>query len=275
MADSFGQPEPEPPPMPPIVPRFCTRCGAVWEPAWTTCLACAPRENAVGAPLGRQSSPVSPIRSAIVLYFLILVTIVVPSVAAIIIGGTGNDAAGFKGELVATFLSAGVILAWCAGSWSLVQPSLARRPGPGWYFLAAGASLITFPMATVVVTALVRWLGVEEVHYLDLFIKAGWGWWPAVLLVCVEPAIIEELGFRGIILGSLRRVLSDREAIGVSAVLFMIIHLSVLSCPHLLLLGLVLAYLRIRTGSLYPGMVLHFSHNLLVLLAEAWEGHST
>jgi len=42
----------------------------------------------------------------------------------------------------------------------------------------------------------------------------------------------------------------------------MMIHLSVPSFPHLFLMGLALGYLRSRTGSLYAGMVLHFTHNL-------------
>ena len=88
----------------------------------------------------------------------------------------------------------------------------------------------------------------------------------------MQPAIFEELASRGVIFGALERVLAVREAIMVSALLFMIIHLAVLSFPHLLVLGLVLGYLRVRTGSLYPGMVLHFTHNLLVVMSESSGG---
>ena len=90
-----------------------------------------------------------------------------------------------------------------------------------------------------------------------------------VVLICVQPAVIEELAFRGAILGVLRDLLGTREAVIVSALMFMILHLAILSFPHLLLVGLALGYLRVRTKSLYPCMVMHFTHNLLVILAEA------
>jgi membrane protease YdiL (CAAX protease family) len=44
--------------------------------------------------------------------------------------------------------------------------------------------------------------------------------------------------------------------------------MSIPSLPHLLILGVVLGWLRVKTGSLYPGMLLHFSHNFLVILSE-------
>jgi membrane protease YdiL (CAAX protease family) len=59
-----------------------------------------------------------------------------------------------------------------------------------------------------------------------------------------------------------------REAVLISALMFMVLHLAVLSFPHLLVIGLVLGYVRVRSGSLYPCMLLHFTHNLLVVLAE-------
>ena len=38
-----------------------------------------------------------------------------------------------------------------------------------------------------------------------------------------------------------------------------------------LVTGVALAWLRIKTGSLLPGMLTHFMHNLLVLLAERYD----
>jgi membrane protease YdiL (CAAX protease family) len=73
-------------------------------------------------------------------------------------------------------------------------------------------------------------------------------------------------------LSGLQRVMAARDAVIVSSTLFMIIHLSPLSFPHLLLIGLVLGWMRVRSGSLYPGMVLHFVHNGLVLVAEQHPG---
>jgi membrane protease YdiL (CAAX protease family) len=107
-----------------------------------------------------------------------------------------------------------------------------------------------------------------KIQYLETFADAGWGWQWSILIVCVMPAIFEELAFRGFIQTSLARVLGDRDAIFASALMFAILHLSMVSIPHLLVLGIALAVLRLKTKSLYPGMVLHFSHNFLVVLSE-------
>jgi membrane protease YdiL (CAAX protease family) len=82
------------------------------------------------------------------------------------------------------------------------------------------------------------------------------------------PAVFEELAFRGVILTSLTRVMGSTEAGVVSAFMFMVLHLSVPSFPHLLLMGLALAYIRLKSGSVLPGMLLHFTHNLLCVVAE-------
>ena len=42
-------------------------------------------------------------------------------------------------------------------------------------------------------------------------------------------------------------------------------HLSILSFPYLFTVGATLALVRRRTGSLYPGMLIHFLHNLVVI----------
>ena len=83
--------------------------------------------------------------------------------------------------------------------------------------------------------------------------------------------MVEELAFRGFIQSSLMRVLGTYESVFVSALMFGILHLSIPSMPHLFLIGVVLGWLRVRTGSLYPGMLMHLTHNLLVVLAERWE----
>jgi membrane protease YdiL (CAAX protease family) len=141
-------------------------------------------------------------------------------------------------------------------------------PKPQWIALGAVLSIPTVLLASGAISLLHHALGVERIDYLSDFTSAGYSFGWAVLLIAVQPAIIEELAFRGVILSALEPVLGGPEALLVSALMFAILHLSVPSIPHLFVLGIVLAWLRQRTGSLYAGMVAHFSHNLLVLLAE-------
>lgn len=92
-----------------------------------------------------------------------------------------------------------------------------------------------------------------------------WPW--TVLLICIQPAVSEELFFRQVIFGTLRRHLSFHGAIWTSALIFALAHLgSILSIPTLMLAGALFAYTRAATGSLLLPMILHFTHNLIVVM---------
>jgi len=91
---------------------------------------------------------------------------------------------------------------------------------------------------------------------------------PAILFVtiCVFPAIFEEIGFRGLV--QEKMVLAAGPVLGFAAtsVLFVALHSSILSAPYLFLLAWFLSWVRARTGSLYPPMLLHFVHNFVVVV---------
>jgi membrane protease YdiL (CAAX protease family) len=161
------------------------------------------------------------------------------------------------------------VLAWCvpAAARHAVAEGL-RRARPLWCVAGAALGVVTFSVACALVYGFNHFFELEEYSYSDHLFDAGWGWGMSILVVAVQPAVFEELAFRGVVFSALRRVLESGEAVLVSALMFMILHLSVLSFPHLLLIGVVLGWLRVRTGSLLPGMFLHFTHNLLCV---AWE----
>jgi membrane protease YdiL (CAAX protease family) len=116
--------------------------------------------------------------------------------------------------------------------------------------------------------ALLALFGVEPGTPDDPFVAAGFGLGSQVLWIAVMPGFWEELAFRGLMFERLRTVVSPQQAVVVTAMLFAIIHVSPLSMPYLLLMGLVLGWLRLRSGSLLPGMVLHAAHNLVIVLLE-------
>lgn len=103
---------------------------------------------------------------------------------------------------------------------------------------------------------------------LSAFEGRGPAW--AFLLYAASPAIFEELGFRGVIFGLLRRSLDAWETILLSGAAFGILHLSVPSLFTHVPLGLYLGWLRHRSGSLYPSVVAHFLHNALVVAGTTW-----
>jgi membrane protease YdiL (CAAX protease family) len=248
------------------VRRFCTVCGGAWDAARAVCPDCEARQKmpALITPLPPMGRPVG---SALALYFTLLGTILIAA-AIILIGG--NSIGAINVEIAIAIVDVGIVVGWCAATPREILPLLGNPAAPRWYAVALGAVPVTFLLATLTVGFLVKFCGLPQVEYVRPVFEAGYGWPTILLLTCVQPAIFEELAFRGVILGGMRQVLDDREAIVVAAMMFMIIHLSLLSFPHLVLIGLVLGYVRVKSGSLYPGMLAHFGHNLAVVLTERW-----
>jgi sodium transport system permease protein len=95
---------------------------------------------------------------------------------------------------------------------------------------------------------------------------APYAWLPLVLLA-VLPALCEELAFRGFILSGLRHLGHKWWAIVLSAVFFGVAHGILQQSILATLLGVVLGYLAVQSGSLFPGIVFHMTHNGLLLLS--------
>lgn len=95
--------------------------------------------------------------------------------------------------------------------------------------------------------------------------------WAILLAFAAGPAIFEELFFRGVFFGSLERRVSPTKAILISGLLFGAFHVvggSVLAIERLLpsaMIGIMLGYLRYRSGSVIPGIVAHMLHNGFLL----------
>ena len=99
-------------------------------------------------------------------------------------------------------------------------------------------------------------------------VQAGWPAWTGFVLVSVMPAIFEELAFRGVIQSSLERVFNARDAWLIQAALFSLLHLSPLVFPSHFAMGLAFGWIRMRSRSLYPAMLLHGAWNALVVFQE-------
>lgn len=88
--------------------------------------------------------------------------------------------------------------------------------------------------------------------------------------------IWEEVFFRGIILVLFMRVFPLRKAVFFSALLFAMIHLNPMAInPEMIVdvisiffMGLLLAYLVLKTGSLLPAIIFHYVHDVFLLLVQ-------
>ena len=88
-------------------------------------------------------------------------------------------------------------------------------------------------------------------------------WAFSMAAIAVAPAVAEEVVNRGITLPSLRRPLGDGGAVAASAVVFGLMHWDAYRLPFTLMMGLVLGALRVRAGSLVPGILAHATLNAL------------
>lgn len=95
-----------------------------------------------------------------------------------------------------------------------------------------------------------------------------------VISTAVLPALVEEMIFRGYLMGTLRPH-GDGIALVLSAFVFGLFHGNILQFPFAFMLGLVLGWLVIQTGSIWPAVALHFGNNLMsVLLSFFAKGYA-
>src|SRR5579859_7343479 len=87
------------------------------------------------------------------------------------------------------------------------------------------------------------------------YVKAGWPLWAILGTISVEPGVFEEIAFRGIIQTKLSRILSVKEALIIQAALFSILHLNPMIFVSHFVMGLLLGWVRLRSGHVYYGML--------------------
>lgn len=80
--------------------------------------------------------------------------------------------------------------------------------------------------------------------------------------LCLFAPLVEEVVFRGAVLRVLLGAFSRHwAAIAVSAAIFALVHLNPAQMPHAFLVGLLLGWMYYRTGSILPGVALHWVNN--------------
>ncbi len=252
-------------------PEFCAYCGARLDPLFYFCLKCATPYKSVEAVLPRERpAPLTEgelIEKKAPHVWPIFWTYLAVVVATGIIGAIAFQRE--RLDLVVLFQLATIFITTCvfaARHWPSLAIQLKRF---GFLHPSAWAALGLLPVCLLVNYAyhawLVRGLGVPDSPLIPGLRKAGVSEEAMVFLICVLPALTEEIAFRGLVQHWLQAAIRPVRAMMLASALFMALHFSVLSAPYLFALGMLLGWAKWKTGSLYPSILIHFLHNLAVL----------
>lgn len=176
--------------------------------------------------------------------------------------GGGNPAAITAPMLVAAsaLASAATIAVFVWRRWAVVSPAYMRTRQWGVFAWCAVAALGTL-IPSVALQELLPEMPDLSGDTFKLIMDNRYGYF----VLCLLVPFAEEVAFRGAVLRSLLGSFRNHwAAIAISAVFFAVFHGNPVQMPHAFLVGLLLGWMYYRTGSILPGVVLHWVNNTVV-----------
>lgn len=156
--------------------------------------------------------------------------------------------------------------------YGLTWADLGLRPVPGiWYRRAVLIAVVLIPVVAVINASVPRLIEAPFENPQTLALApAGFSWFAligmAVMGGIVAP-IAEEIAFRGLFYPWLRGRMGFPAAALISAVCFAGLHGVALLIPALTAVGLALAWIRERSGSIWPAAITHGTFNVMMILS--------
>jgi membrane protease YdiL (CAAX protease family) len=92
------------------------------------------------------------------------------------------------------------------------------------------------------------------------------------LTIVILAPIFEEMLFRGVLLQGFLKNYSAKKSIIWSALIFGLVHLNPWQGIAGILIGILIGWLYVKTKSLLPGMIIHFTNNLVAFVLVAVSG---
>jgi uncharacterized protein len=253
----------------------CRRCGAPLRSAARFCSRCgAATFDAGPAPAARpaQGPPQDPpppldrwvqLRVALQLW----VALVLCSGGIGVISNLSGSTSPML-EVAGTIALAFMTLAFAAATPREIGRLLSARALNG-HTLWLTAVLVVALLGFIQIYALVLTsVGFEYLRETDSIEQYRWPVWAVFVMGAACPAVFEEIAFRGVIYRRLELVGGPREALVIQAAMFSIIHLLPAVFISHFFIGLALGWLRQRSNSLLPGMLVHGAYNGTLLFLE-------
>jgi hypothetical protein len=142
-------------------------------------------------------------------------------------------------------------------SWAGPDPGGALRSGIGWGVLAWIGATAASAVVVWVLNALEIPADTLAAEQALILVEP----WLAVVAIVILAPVAEELFFRGVVYNAWLREGGPRYALVGSAVLFAVIHLSLVAIVPIFLLGLALAWIYRRTANLLAPIAMHATVN--------------
>lgn len=114
----------------------------------------------------------------------------------------------------------------------------------------------------------IRLFDEQTMKLVEQVLQSDFGLGFGLMVMAVTPAVCEELIFRGYAQRQFERAVSPAAAIALSGLLFGAYHLRLTQLLPLAVIGLYLAYLTWRTGSLWPAIIAHFANNGIIVASS-------
>jgi membrane protease YdiL (CAAX protease family) len=138
-----------------------------------------------------------------------------------------------------------------------------------------GTGAVSIPVLIVFglsVNFIIEWLLslVSEIHFLSPFFEqydqlaqmiTGGSFVMSLLTVGIIGPVFEEILFRGLIFGELRKITKVRLALFIQGALFGIYHLNVIQGSYAFIIGILLGYVYYRSNSIVAPMIVHATIN--------------
>ncbi|MDQ3111248.1 MAG: CPBP family glutamic-type intramembrane protease [Bacteroidota bacterium] len=236
--------------------KFCSSCGKI---------IVAPN---IELKLAEEKKSTTALQSVIGLYFIMLVV-------CIILKFTNLEGTFFVLNVADLFID-GAVLIFAAFNFHELKHNLFRfSSSPKW----AHFRWWVFPV--IIVAAVIACLGVDKLvniyqeieghrFYAYMYEDTAHPFLWAVIGIALQPAIFEELAFRGVMFNKLKVIMDPGAVIIVTGMLFAILHLSPVSMIWLLPFGLIAGWMRNKSGHLWYGITLHFFYNLTSVVLDGW-----
>lgn len=241
----------------------CANCGVSVKITDTFCSQCG-RELKTTAPRIREDV-FTTLTPSLLFYFGTLILLMVYKF-------TPAFPDGFEGQLAISVLDIGIVIAF----WIYAKRELA----PLFSLSGLRIKLILLTVigalaGSVVISLVADWINVsisDDVFYNPyLFEDTTFPLLISILFICVQPAIFEEVAFRGFLFSNLEKVTSPAGAVYISSFIFGLLHLAFISLLWLVPIGLAFAFLRLRYNTLWYGIIGHFIYNLGITLIEFYQ----